>query len=68
MSRMYDLADMFVDEYVALDPLAATRLGIAGHDAEISDLSPDGAAASADGPGQRLLRHPGTRRVHDHRR
>ena len=43
MSRMYDLADTFVDEYVALDPLAATRLGIAGHDAEISDLSPDGA-------------------------
>jgi len=47
MSRIYDLAHRYVDEYVALDPLAATRLGIPGHDAEISDLSPDGAAASA---------------------
>ncbi|MEX2227908.1 MAG: DUF885 domain-containing protein [Dehalococcoidia bacterium] len=46
MSRVYDLAHRYVDEFVALDPLAATRLGIPGHDAEISDLSPAGAAAS----------------------
>jgi len=48
MSRIYDLAHRYVDEYVALDPLAATRLGIAGYDAEVTDLSPDGLAVRAD--------------------
>lgn len=48
MSKVYDLAHQFVDEYAKLHPLAATRLGIPGYDAEISDLSPDGAERSAD--------------------
>jgi Uncharacterized protein conserved in bacteria len=38
------LADSYLAEYVALDPLAATYWGIPGHDAELPDLSPDGLA------------------------
>ncbi|HET6561404.1 MAG TPA: DUF885 domain-containing protein [Marmoricola sp.] len=39
------IADGFVDELAALDPVAATELGIAGHEHELTDLSPDGFAA-----------------------
>ena len=38
------LADSYLADYVALDPLAATYWGIPGHDAELPDLSPDGLA------------------------
>ncbi|MFU8854414.1 DUF885 domain-containing protein [Micromonospora sp. SL1-18] len=37
--------DAFLDEYAALDPIAATTLGIPGHDTRLPDLSPDGLAA-----------------------
>lgn len=40
-----DLCDGFVDKYAELDPLVATYLGIAGHDDQLTDLSPDGFAA-----------------------
>jgi uncharacterized protein (DUF885 family) len=36
------LADAYLDEHAALDPLAATYYGIAGHDDELPDLSPAG--------------------------
>lgn len=39
------LAERYLDDYVALDPLAATGYGIAGYDGELPDLSPDGLAA-----------------------
>jgi uncharacterized protein (DUF885 family) len=39
------IADAYVEEYAALDPIAATELGIAGHEARMTDLSPDGFAA-----------------------
>src|SRR3954463_4897386 len=39
------IADAFVDEYAALDPIAATEYGIPGHEHELTDLSPDGFAA-----------------------
>lgn len=39
------LVDRYLDDWVTLDPLMATYLGIAGHDAEVPDLSPDGLAA-----------------------
>jgi uncharacterized protein (DUF885 family) len=48
MSAIYDLADRYVEELAALDPVSATRVGIAGHEAAPSDYSPDGFAASAD--------------------
>ena len=36
------LADGYLDEMAALNPLAATYWGVAGHDDRIPDLSPDG--------------------------
>jgi uncharacterized protein (DUF885 family) len=41
------IADQYVDDYCALDPLAATYFGIAGHDHELPDISPDGFEARA---------------------
>jgi uncharacterized protein (DUF885 family) len=43
--KVDQLSDQFVTDYAALDPLAATYLGIEGHDHELTDLSPDGFAA-----------------------
>ncbi|MFT4288433.1 DUF885 domain-containing protein [Nocardioides sp.] len=46
MTRPVDArTDQFVEEYAALDPLTATYAGIAGHDHELPDLSPDGFGA-----------------------
>ena len=39
------LADRYVDAWAALDPLGATEVGIAGHDHELTDFSPEGYAA-----------------------
>ena len=47
MSRIYELADEYVERAAALDPVAATLRGIAGHDALMTDLSPDGIDARA---------------------
>jgi len=47
MSRIYDIAHAYVDEHAALDPIAATRMGIPGYDHLLSDLSPDGSEAIA---------------------
>jgi uncharacterized protein (DUF885 family) len=41
MSEVYDIADQYVLAYAALDPVAATDAGIAGHDHELTDYSPD---------------------------
>ncbi|WP_233571618.1 DUF885 domain-containing protein [Cellulomonas triticagri] len=42
------VADAYVTTVAALDPLTATSLGIAGHDHEMTDLSPAGHEARAD--------------------
>ncbi len=47
-SPVYRLADDYVERFAALDPLAATGEGIAGHDHEMTDFSPDGAAGRAE--------------------
>ncbi len=47
-SPVYDLADRYVERFAALDPLSATGEGIAGHDHEMTDYSPDGAAERAE--------------------
>jgi len=47
MSRVFEIADQYVDEMAGLDPELATSLGIAGYEREMPDLSPDGAAAMA---------------------
>ncbi len=47
-SPVYELADRYVERFAALDPLAATAEGITGHDHEMTDYSPDGAAERAE--------------------
>jgi uncharacterized protein (DUF885 family) len=48
-SRPVDaIAERFVDDYAALDPISATYLGLPGYDDVLTDLSPDGYAARAD--------------------
>lgn len=39
------LSDTYVSDHAALDPISATYIGVAGHDHEMTDLSPDGFAA-----------------------
>jgi uncharacterized protein (DUF885 family) len=47
VSKIFDIADEYVDKVAELSPITATALGIPGHDHEITDYSPDGAEASA---------------------
>jgi uncharacterized protein (DUF885 family) len=44
-SDVDQVSDGFVADFAALDPLAATYVGIPGHDAEVTDLSPGGFEA-----------------------
>ena len=41
-SPVYKLSDQYITQLAALDPAAATYMGIAGHDHEMTDFSPDG--------------------------
>jgi uncharacterized protein (DUF885 family) len=43
-----DIANRYVDAWAAVEPLGATYAGIAGHDAEVTDYSPEGLAARVD--------------------
>ena len=45
MAGITELASDYVDRYAALDPVGATAMGVPGHDAEMTDYSPEGAAA-----------------------
>ena len=42
------IADDFLARYVVLDPIAATEIGVKGHDHEMTDLSPAGHAARSE--------------------
>ena len=49
VSRPVDaIAERYVDDYAAVDPLTATYLGLPGHERELTDLSPDGYTARAE--------------------
>ncbi|KAB2811775.1 DUF885 domain-containing protein [Pimelobacter simplex] len=49
MTRRVDArTDQYVEDLAALDPITATFAGIAGHDSELPDLSPDGFAATEE--------------------
>jgi uncharacterized protein (DUF885 family) len=48
VSEVFDIADRFCDRLGALDPCSATYAGIPGHDHELTDYSPAGAAARID--------------------
>lgn len=47
-SSVHELADRYVERFAALDPITASGEGIAGHDHEMTDWSPDGCEARAD--------------------
>jgi uncharacterized protein (DUF885 family) len=47
-SDLDQLADRFVDEYAARQPVAATYIGVPGHDDEWPDLTSGGTEATAD--------------------
>ena len=40
-SRVYEIASEYVDRAAALHPIGATYMGVAGHDHEMTDFSPD---------------------------
>jgi uncharacterized protein (DUF885 family) len=42
------VAERYLDTFAALDPCAATEMGILGHDDDITDYSPAGVAARVD--------------------
>ena len=46
-AHLHQIAHDYVDRLAALDPLAATTMGVPGHDAEVPDFSPTGADARA---------------------
>jgi uncharacterized protein (DUF885 family) len=48
MGTVDDIANRYVDEVAALDPVRATFAGIAGHDERMTDYSPTGWAAVAE--------------------
>ena len=52
MSEVFDIADRYCEQLGALDPCSATYAGIAGHDHEMTDYSPEGIARRVD-----LVRH-----------
>lgn len=47
-STIDGIAEAFLTQYAALDPLAATAIGISGHDHEMTDFSPAGLAERAE--------------------
>ncbi len=44
LSPVYQIADDYVEAFAALHPVAATSIGVAGHDAKMTDFSPEGQA------------------------
>ena len=45
MTKIYEIADDYVDRSAALDPVSATGDGVAGHEHELTDYSPAGSEA-----------------------
>src|SRR3954447_4655658 len=45
MPDVFEIADQYVERLAALDPVGATKSGVPGHDAEMTDYSPDGIDA-----------------------
>ena len=46
MTRIYDIANEYVEKYATLNPISATGMGVPGHDDKMSDYSPQGAEAN----------------------
>jgi uncharacterized protein (DUF885 family) len=47
-SALDAMADAYVEQVAASDPFTASAIGITGHDAEVTDYSPDAVSARAD--------------------
>ena len=47
-SPVYELSDTYIERLAALDPSMATSRGLLGHDAELTDYSPEGIASRAE--------------------
>jgi uncharacterized protein (DUF885 family) len=47
-SAIHELSSVYVEESAAADPISATFRGIAGHDTEMTDFSPEGHERRAD--------------------
>jgi len=47
-SPVQELSDRYTERLMALDPELATQRGLLGHDAELTDHSPDGVASRRD--------------------
>jgi uncharacterized protein (DUF885 family) len=45
VADVYEISDRYVDQLAVLDPVGATGAGVPGHDAEMTDYSPDGIDA-----------------------
>ena len=45
MSRVYEIADDYVERLAALHPIAATRMGVPGYEDQLTDFSPAGHEA-----------------------
>lgn len=48
MSRVYKIADDYVDQFAALHPVAATGMGVSGYDDRLTDFSPAGHESRID--------------------
>jgi uncharacterized protein (DUF885 family) len=59
------IADAHLDASVALDPIAATALGVPGYDTELTDYSPAGHAARAQLRGRTLAALDGVQAADD---
>ena len=55
-SPVYALSDDYINAVAQLDPAAATYMGIAGHDHEMTDFSPTGHDARANNDRQTLAK------------
>ncbi len=47
-SPIQELSDTYIERLMALDPEMATERGLLGHDAELTDYSPDGVVSRSD--------------------
>ena len=47
MTKIFDIADRYVEEVAALSPISATYMGVRGHERELDDFSPDRFDAEA---------------------
>ena len=54
------VAGRYLDTFAALDPCAATEMGVIGHDDDVTDYSPDGVAARVDAARSALRELDGT--------